>query len=75
MAVSSNNKSPSPLPIRSFPPHPRTFEKNNSTPRRSFNDNPFSRPSVLSTQRGFNPELIALLEISVFQFFYLIFLI
>ncbi|XP_047258395.1 uncharacterized protein LOC124890649 [Capsicum annuum] len=55
MAVSSNNKSPSPLSIRSFPPHPRTFENNNSTPRRSFNDNLFSRPSVLATHRGFNP--------------------
>ncbi|KAF3624024.1 hypothetical protein FXO38_30458 [Capsicum annuum] len=55
MAVSSNNKSPSPLSIRSFPPHSRTSESNNSTPRRSFNDNPFSRPSILATHRGFNP--------------------
>ncbi|KAM3325681.1 hypothetical protein P3S67_000806 [Capsicum chacoense] len=55
MAVSSNNKSPSPLSIRSFPPHPRTSENNNSTPRRSFNGNPFSRPSVLATHRGFKP--------------------
>ncbi|KAM3251321.1 hypothetical protein P3L10_005391 [Capsicum annuum] len=54
MAVSSNNKSPSPLSIRSFSPHPRTSENNNSTPRRSFNGNPFSRPSVLATHRGFN---------------------
>ncbi|PHT56280.1 hypothetical protein CQW23_04766 [Capsicum baccatum] len=61
MAVSSNNKYPSPLSIRSFPPHPRTSENNNSTPRRSFNDNPFSRPSILATHRGVNPELIALL--------------
>ncbi|KAM3291396.1 hypothetical protein P3S67_019685 [Capsicum chacoense] len=55
MAVSSNNKSPSPLSIRSFPAHPRTSENNNSTPRRSFNDNPFLRPSVLATHIGFNP--------------------
>ncbi|PHT27061.1 hypothetical protein CQW23_33321 [Capsicum baccatum] len=60
MVVSSNNKSPSPLSIRSFPPHPRTSENNNSIPRRSFNGNPFSRPSILATHRGFNPELIAL---------------
>ncbi|KAM3362097.1 hypothetical protein P3S68_016951 [Capsicum galapagoense] len=56
MAVSSNNKSPSSLSIRSFLPHPRTSENNNSTPRRSFNGNPFSRPSVLPTHRGFNPN-------------------
>ncbi|PHT29652.1 hypothetical protein CQW23_30764 [Capsicum baccatum] len=49
MAVSSNNKSPSPLSIRSFPPHPRTFENNHSTPRISFNGNPFLRPSILTT--------------------------
>ncbi|KAM3306730.1 hypothetical protein P3S67_013601 [Capsicum chacoense] len=55
MEVSSNNKSPSPLSIRSFSPHPRTFENNNSTPRRSFNGNPFLQPSVLATHRGFNP--------------------
>ncbi|KAM3306727.1 hypothetical protein P3S67_013598 [Capsicum chacoense] len=54
MVVSSNNKSPSPLSIRSFPPHPRTSENNNSTTRRSFNVNPFSQPSVLATHRGFN---------------------
>ncbi|KAM3306726.1 hypothetical protein P3S67_013597 [Capsicum chacoense] len=60
MTVSSNNKSPSPLSIRSFPPHPRTSENNNSTPKRSFNGNPFSRHSVLATHGGFNPELIAL---------------
>ncbi|KAM3306721.1 hypothetical protein P3S67_013592 [Capsicum chacoense] len=74
MAVSSNNKSPSPLSIRSFPPHPTNSEINNSTPRRSFNGNPFSRPSVLTTHRRFNPELIALLLISVFPLFYSIFL-
>ncbi|XP_055815999.1 uncharacterized protein LOC129885662 [Solanum dulcamara] len=51
MAVSSN-KSPSPLSARPIPPHPRTTD---STPRRSFNGNPFSRPSVLATHRGFNP--------------------
>ncbi|CAN4107827.1 unnamed protein product [Withania somnifera] len=45
MAISSN---------RSVPPHPRSSETN-STPRRSFNGNPFSRPSVLATHRGFNP--------------------
>ncbi|KAF3627950.1 hypothetical protein FXO37_29613 [Capsicum annuum] len=61
MAVSSNNKSPSPLSIRSFPPHRGTSENNNSTPKRSFNGKPFSRPSVLATHRGFKPELIALL--------------
>ncbi|PHT28678.1 hypothetical protein CQW23_31734 [Capsicum baccatum] len=61
MEVSSNNKSPSPLSIRSFPPHPRTSENNNSTPRRSFNGSPFSRPSILVTHRGFKPGLIALL--------------
>ncbi|KAM3306729.1 hypothetical protein P3S67_013600 [Capsicum chacoense] len=61
MAVSSIKKSPSPLSIRSFPPHPRTSENNNSTPRRSFNGNPFLWPSVLATHRGFNTELIALL--------------
>ncbi|KAF3628602.1 hypothetical protein FXO38_28143 [Capsicum annuum] len=55
MAVSFNNKSPSPLSIRCFPPHPRTSENNNSTPRRSFNGNPFLRHSVLPTHRGFNP--------------------
>ncbi|KAM3362086.1 hypothetical protein P3S68_016940 [Capsicum galapagoense] len=54
MAVSSNNKSPSPLSIRSFPPHLRTSKNKNSTPRRSFNGNPFSRHSVLATHRGFN---------------------
>lgn len=46
MAISSN---------RSVPPHPRTSENTNSTPRRSFSGNPFSRPSVLATHRGFNP--------------------
>ncbi|KAM3306724.1 hypothetical protein P3S67_013595 [Capsicum chacoense] len=60
IAVSSNNKSPSPLSIRSFPPHPRTSENKNSTPRRSFNGNSFSRPSVLATHRGLNPYLIYL---------------
>ncbi|XP_049389398.1 uncharacterized protein LOC125853709 [Solanum stenotomum] len=51
MAVSSN-KSPSPLSARPVPPlHSRTSENT----RRSFTGNPFSRPSVLSTQRGFNP--------------------
>ncbi|KAF3639602.1 hypothetical protein T459_31686 [Capsicum annuum] len=55
MAVSFNNKSPSPLSIISFPPHLRTSENNNFTPRKSFNGNPFSRPSVLATHRGFNP--------------------
>ncbi|KAF3627949.1 hypothetical protein FXO37_29612 [Capsicum annuum] len=59
MAVSFNKKSPSPLSIRSFPPHPRTSENNNSTHRRSFNGNPFSRPSVLATHRGFNPVKFA----------------
>ncbi|PHT49585.1 hypothetical protein CQW23_09332 [Capsicum baccatum] len=55
MKVSSNNKSPYPLSIRSFSPHPRTSKNNNSTPIRSFNGNPFSQPSVLATHRGFNP--------------------
>ncbi|PHT29650.1 hypothetical protein CQW23_30762 [Capsicum baccatum] len=55
MAIYSINKSPSPLSIRSFPPHPRASENNNSTPRRSFNSNPFSWPSILATHRGFNP--------------------
>ncbi|KAH0727324.1 hypothetical protein KY284_003189 [Solanum tuberosum] len=51
MAISSN-KSPSPLSARPVPPpHSRTSENT----RRSFTGNPFSRPSVLSTHRGFNP--------------------
>ncbi|PHU19109.1 hypothetical protein BC332_10260 [Capsicum chinense] len=75
MAVTSNNKSPSLLSIRPFTPYPRTSENKNSTPRRSFNGNPFSRPLVLATHRGFNPELIALLVISIFLLFYSIFLI
>ncbi|XP_004231381.1 uncharacterized protein [Solanum lycopersicum] len=51
MAVSSN-KSPSPITARPVPPpHSRTSENT----RRSFTGNPFSRPSLLSTQRGFNP--------------------
>nr|XP_033517640.1 uncharacterized protein LOC104118001 isoform X2 [Nicotiana tomentosiformis] len=51
----SSNRSPSPLSAKPIPPHPRTSENTNSTARRSFNGNPFSRPSVLSTHRGFNP--------------------
>ncbi|XP_059313874.1 uncharacterized protein LOC132064784 [Lycium ferocissimum] len=54
MAVSSN-RSPSPLTARPVLPNPRTSENTNSTPRRSFNGNPFSRPSVLSIHRGLNP--------------------
>ncbi|MCD7451116.1 hypothetical protein HAX54_009728 [Datura stramonium] len=54
MAVSSN-RSPSSLSARPVPPNPRISENTNSTARRSFSGNPFSRPSVIATQRGFNP--------------------
>ncbi|MCD7451634.1 hypothetical protein HAX54_012896 [Datura stramonium] len=45
------------LSARPVPPNPRISENTNSTARRSFSGNPFSRPSKVATQRGFNSLL------------------
>uniref|UniRef100_A0A5B6YSA5 Uncharacterized protein n=1 Tax=Davidia involucrata TaxID=16924 RepID=A0A5B6YSA5_DAVIN len=53
MAAVSSNRSPSPVSTRQNP-NSRTSESN-STVRRSFSGNPFSRPSVLTNPKSFNP--------------------
>ncbi|KAL3813018.1 hypothetical protein ACJIZ3_014286 [Penstemon smallii] len=49
-----SNRSPSPLSSRPINPNPKNSDNNSST-RRSFNNNPYPKPSVLTNSRRLDP--------------------